>query len=96
MDGVKGEIIVVSEKIVIKNEQGLHMRPSGVFASAMEKYPCSVKIEAGEKEVNGKSIMNIISACIKCGTEIEIKCEGEQEKEALEEAVALIESGLGE
>ncbi len=87
---------MVSEKIIIKNEQGLHMRPAGVFAKAMAKYPCDVKIAVGDKEVNGKSIMNIIGACIKCGTEIEMKCDGEQEAEALKDAIALIESGLGE
>lgn len=87
---------MVSEKITIKNEQGLHMRPAGVFAKAMAKYPCNVKIAVGGKEVNGKSIMNIIGACIKCGTEIEIKCDGDQEEEALKDAIALIESGLGE
>ena len=87
---------MVSEKITIKNEQGLHMRPAGIFAKAMTKYPFDVKIATGEKEINGKSIMNIIGACIKCGTEIEIKCDGDQEAEALKDAIALIESGLGE
>ena len=87
---------MISEKIIIKNEQGLHLRPAGIFAKAMEKYPCSVKIAWKDKEVNGKSIMNIVAAYIKCGTEIEIQCDGEQEREALAEAVALIESGLGE
>lgn len=92
----KGVIIMVSQKIVIKNEQGLHMRPAGVLAKAMTKYDCDVKIGIGEKEINGKSIMNIIGACIKCGTEIEIKCDGAKEEDALKEAISLIESGLGE
>lgn len=87
---------MISEKIIIKNEQGLHLRPAGILAKAMEKYPCSVKIALKDKEVNGKSIMNIVAAYIKCGTEIEIQCDGEQEQEALAEAVALIEAGLGE
>ena len=40
--------------------------------------------------------MNIIAACIKCGTEIEIVCDGEREEEALSEAVATVENGFGE
>ena len=40
--------------------------------------------------------MNIIAACIKCGTEIEIECSGEREQEALDEAVKMVESGFGE
>ena len=40
--------------------------------------------------------MAIIAACIKCGTEVEVICDGEKEKEALDEAISMIENGLGE
>ena len=40
--------------------------------------------------------MNIIAACIKCGSTVEIVCSGEDENEALKEAVSMIESGFGE
>lgn len=87
---------MVIEKVTIKNEQGLHMRPAGVLAKAIAKYPCDVILVVGEKEVNAKSIMNIIGACIKCGMEIEIKCNGEQEEEAMQTVKELVESGFGE
>ena len=45
---------------------------------------------------NGKSLLNIIGACIKCGAEIEIECNGPDEEEALKAAIEMIESGLGE
>ena len=35
-------------------------------------------------------------ACIKCGTELEFECEGEDEEEALAAVIAVVESGLGE
>ena len=44
------------------------------------------------KSFNGKSIMNVIAACIKCGSEIEIECSGSDETEALEKAVELVQS----
>ena len=75
---------------------GFHMRPANVFISAMAKYKSDVYILFNGKEINGKSIMNIMAACIKCGSEIEIKCDGEDEVAALQEAVALVESGLGD
>ena len=37
-----------------------------------------------------------LAACMKCGSEIEIICDGPDENEALKEAVSLVESGLGE
>lgn len=87
---------MIAEKVTIKNEQGLHMRPAGVLAKAATKYPCDVKLIIGEKEINAKSIMMIIGGGIKCGTEVEIVCNGAQEQEALEEIKALVESGFGE
>ena len=87
---------MIAEKITVKNEQGLHMRPAGVLAKVATKYPCDVKLIIGEKEINAKSIMMIIGGGIKCGTEVEIVCNGAQEQEALEEIKALVESGFGE
>ena len=79
---------MVSKKFVIENEQGLHMRPAGVLAKAVTKFE--------SKKINAKSLLNIIGACIKCGSEIELVCEGPDEEAALAHATELIESGLGE
>ncbi len=49
-----------------------------------------------EKEVNGKSPMALMAAGIPCGTEVEVKCDGADEAEALAAAIELIKSGLGE
>ena len=37
-----------------------------------------------------------MAACIKCGTEITVECDGTDEQAMLDEAIALIESGFGE
>ena len=50
----------------------------------------------GDKQINGKSIMNLMAACLKQGSEIEIQCDGPDEQAALDAAVKLIEAGLGE
>ena len=87
---------MVSKKLTVINSQGFHMRPAMTFATAMGKYPCHVVIRYNGADTDGKSIMNIIAACIKCGAQIEIICDGEQEEAALKEAAAMIESGFGE
>ena len=87
---------MVSKKVTLVNAQGFHMRPASVFATAMGKYSSSVTIKFNGNNYNAKSLLNIIAACIKCGSEIEIVCEGSDEKEALADAVERIESGLGE
>jgi len=62
----------------------------------MAKYTSNIDIIAGDKKIHGKSIMNIMAACIKCGTEITVECDGTDEQAMLDEAIALIESGFGE
>lgn len=87
---------MVSEKVTLINPQGLHMRPAGTFASAMGKFASTVTVVANGKETNGKSPMALMAAGIPCGTEVEVKCDGADEKEALAAAIELIKSGLGE
>lgn len=87
---------MVSKQLKVINSEGFHMRPASGFAAAMGKYSSDVKIEVNGTEVNGKSVMNLIAAGIKFGTEISIVCDGEDENEALNEAVSMIESGFGE
>ena len=87
---------MVSQKITIHNPQGLHMRPAGVFAKAMAKFACNVNIIHNGAKTNGKSLLNIIGACMICGAEVDIECDGADEEEALKTAIEMIEAGLGE
>ena len=87
---------MVSKSFTIKNKMGFHMRPANVFVTEMTKFASDVEIEMDGKKINGKSIMNIMAACIKCGSEITVECQGADEAEALAEATQLIESGFGE
>lgn len=87
---------MVSKQLTLTNAQGFHMRPASVFATAMGKFTSDITIKFNGNNYNAKSLLNIIAACIKCGSEIVVECNGSDENEALAEAVKLIESGLGE
>ena len=87
---------MVSKKVKIINEQGFHMRPANDFVREMAKFKSDIHLVMGEKDVNGKSIMNIMAACIKYGSEIEVRCDGEDGQAMLDKAVEMISSGLGE
>jgi phosphocarrier protein len=87
---------MVSKTLTIENEQGLHMRPAGIFAKEMAAFQSDVQILFDGKKINAKSVMNIISGCIKCGSEITLECSGSDEQAALDKATELIASGFGE
>lgn len=60
------------------------------------KFKCDVIIESGEKRIIAKSVLNVMAAGIKSGTEINLICDGEDEAAAMETLSKAIESGLGE
>ena len=87
---------MVSEKLTILNKQGLHMRPARTFVQTMAEYQSDVAILFNGKRVNGKSIMQVMTACIKQGAEIELESSGAGEGQMVAAAVAHINSGLGD
>lgn len=87
---------MVSKKIVIPNTLGLHLRPISVLCNEAIKYKCTVLIRTDHKEINGKSVIGALSACIRYQDEIELVCDGPDELEALNELSTMIENGLGD
>ena len=87
---------MVSQKTKVINKEGFHMRPAHYFTVEMSAFKSSVIIVYNGRNADAKRMMPIISARIKCGSEIEIQCSGEDENAALARAVELVETGLGE
>ena len=87
---------MVSKTLTVVNPSGLHLRPAGVLSQTAMKFKCDVIIECGEKRIVAKSVLNVMAAGIKCGTEITLICDGEDENEALATITKAIDDGLGE
>ena len=87
---------MISQKITIKNPTGLHLRPAGNLCKEAMKYKSHIDFTYGENTANAKSVLSVLGACVKCGDEIELHCSGEDEQEAMEALIRIIESGLGE
>lgn len=83
-------------KVQVKNPTGLHLRPAGNLCKEALKYKSMVTFNFNGGTANAKSVLSILGACVKCGDEIELVCEGEDEEKALETLTSFIESGLGE
>ncbi len=87
---------MVSATTKIVNPMGMHMRPAQLFVNTASKFQSDITILYQGNRINAKSIMHLMAACLKQGSELEIECQGPDEAEALAQTVALIESGLGE
>lgn len=87
---------MVSKKVIVNNKSGLHARPASLFVKEAMKYKSNVTVKVNDKEYAAKSILNILAACIKSGTEVELIANGDDEQLAVDGLAAAIESGLGE
>lgn len=79
---------------VIKDAEGIHARPAGLFVKAAAAFPCSVSIEKDGKSVDAKRILGVMGLGVKCGQEIILRTDGEQEEEAIEKLSAFLEENL--
>lgn len=87
---------MVSQKVIIKNPTGLHLRPAGILCKEAMQYKSLITFAYRGNTANAKSVLSVLGACVKCGDEIEFICDGADEKEALKALVDAVESGLGE
>lgn len=87
---------MVSQKVVIKNPTGLHLRPAGILCKEAMKFKSIITFSYRGNTANAKSVLSVLGASIKCGDELEFFCDGEDEEEALQALISQIENGLGE
>ena len=88
---------MVSQKVVVKNPTGLHLRPAGILCKEAMRYKSQISFSYGRNNTaNAKSVLSVLGACVKSGDEIEFTCDGEDENDALAALVEAVENGLGE
>ncbi len=84
------------QTLVITNKIGLHARPAALLVKTAAAFQSAVVINKGDKSVNAKSMLAVMSAAIKAGDTITVRAEGEDEAEALAAVAALIEADFNE
>lgn len=87
---------MVKEIVEIINPTGLHLRPAGNLYKKANEYKSKVEFVFQNNTYNAKSILSILGACVKCGSQIELICEGDDEIQALQDICDMIKKGLGE
>lgn len=80
--------------VTLRNEEGLHARPAAMFVRAANQFASDITIVSDRDEVNGKSIIGIMSLGLYSGQEITLQAEGADEDEAVKYLVNFIENEL--
>lgn len=84
------------KSVVIKNSSGLHARPASEFINCAKKFKSKITIGRtnGEEKVNAKSIVLLLSLGLSQGETVELNASGEDEREAVDALVDLIDFGF--
>lgn len=85
-----------TEKVVIVNKLGLHLRAAAELVKTANRFKCQVTIKHGIHNANAKSLMGLMTLAAAKGTQIEITADGEDAKEALAALKGLVQRKFGE
>ena len=81
-------------KYVITDAQGIHARPASKLVKELKGVTSVVKLTKEGKTVEAKKLMAVMSLGIKCGQEVTVTVEGEDEDAVAEKLENFFKTNL--
>ncbi len=81
---------MIQKNVRIVNKLGLHARPAAEFVKLASKFQADIFVTKNDRMVNGKSIMGVMTLAAENGSEILIRADGDDEQQAMEHLVKLV------
>ena len=87
---------MITRDVTITNTIGLHARPATFFIQKANAYKSLIWVEKGDRRVNAKSLLGVLSLGVAKGMNITLIADGQDEEQALDGLSELINSGFAE
>jgi phosphocarrier protein HPr len=87
---------MIEREVTIRNRAGLHTRPAAAIVKLAAKYKSEFYIEKNDVQINGKSIIGVMTLAAEQGSTLLLRFDGPDEKDACSAMSELFESGFGE
>jgi phosphocarrier protein len=87
---------MIEEKVKIINKAGLHTRPAATIVKLAAKYKCDFYISKDGLNINGKSIIGVMTLAAEMGSELFLSFDGEDEVNAAAEIIDYFKRGFDE
>lgn len=87
---------MIEKEVEIINNAGMHTRPASSIVKIAAKYKADFFISRDDFEVNGKSIIGVMTLAAEKGSKLILKFDGEDEAELANEMTDFFEKGFGE
>lgn len=82
------------KKVVVCNENGLHIRPASMIAQCASKFHSKMELEANGHCVDARGIFDILLLAATKGTTVTITAVGSDHREAVNAMVTLFREGF--
>jgi phosphocarrier protein len=87
---------MVEREITIKNRSGLHTRPAALLVKTAARFKSDFYIRKDAFEINGKSIIGVMTLAAEQGSMLTLKFEGPDEEQAADAVADLFNRGFDE
>ncbi|MBU2966128.1 HPr family phosphocarrier protein [Amphritea sp. 2_MG-2023] len=87
---------MLEKKITIINKLGLHARAAAKLINVTSSFSADIQLTKDGRQVDGKSIMSVMMLAASKGTELSISTNGEDEQQAMDAIITLINNRFDE
>ena len=87
---------MIEREVTVMNRAGIHTRPASMIVRTASKFDADFFIRADGYEINGKSIIGVMTLAAEQGAELTLVLDGPDEAKAATALVQLFEEGFGE
>ncbi len=81
---------------MVLNQAGLHTRPASMIVREAARYTADFYIEKDGYQINGKSIIGVMTLAAEQGAQLKLTFDGTDENAAADAIVEIFNSGFGE
>jgi phosphocarrier protein len=85
---------MTERRATVVNPLGLHARAAAKFVELASRYACAIRVAAGPRATEGKSILGLLLLAAAHGSELVITADGPDEEQAADALVQLTERGF--
>lgn len=81
---------MISKEIIVRCESGLHNKQATYFVQKANEFDCSIWLESGNRKMNAKSLLGIMSLGIVSGNTVNLVASGSDAEAAVDALEALL------
>lgn len=87
---------MIEREVTVRNRAGLHTRPASMLVRTASQFEAEVFLRRDNYEINGKSVIGVMTLAAEQGATLDLIVEGEDEEAAADAIADLFEDGFGE